>query len=104
MLDGIYQSLICFFMVYLLFSPATFVTGNGLHVNDLERMGVYVGCAAIVVVNMYVLLNTYRWDWLILVLVIISILLIWFWTGVYTAFTSSARFYKAAPQVYGVQG
>ncbi|KAI9748069.1 MAG: c-5 sterol desaturase, partial [Chaenotheca gracillima] len=30
MIDGIYQSLICFFMPYLLFSPATAVTSNGL--------------------------------------------------------------------------
>lgn len=100
MLDGIYQSLICFFMVYLLFAPATAVTANGLLVNDRKRMGVYVACATIVVVNVYILLNTYRWDWLMLLLVSISILLIWFWTGVYTAFQSSSDFYKAAPQVY----
>ena len=101
MLDGIYQSLICFFMAYLLFKPATFVTSSGLNLNDRERMGVYVACATIVVVNVYVLLNTYRWDWLMLLLVAISILLIWFWTGVYTAFASSNLFYKAAPEVYG---
>lgn len=101
MLDGIYQSLICFFMAYLLFSPATFVTSSGLNLNDRERMGVYVACATIVVVNVYVLLNTYRWDWLMLLLVAFSILLIWFWTGVYTAFSSSSWFYKAAPEVYG---
>ena len=101
MVDGIYQSLICFFMAYLLFAPATFVTSNGLNVEDRNRVGVYVACASIVVVNLYVLLNTYRWDWLMLLLVSISILLIWFWTGVYTAFSSSAQFYRAAPEVYG---
>lgn len=101
MLDGIYQSLICFFMAYLLFKPATFVTSGGLNLDDRERMGVYVACATIVVVNVYVLLNTYRWDWLMLLLVALSILLIWFWTGVYTAFSSSEWFYKAAPEVYG---
>ena len=101
MLDGVYQSLICFFMAYLLFKPATFVTSTGLNLNDRERMGVYVACATIVVVNVYVLLNTYRWDWLMLLLVALSILLIWFWTGVYTAFSSSDWFYKAAPEVYG---
>lgn len=101
MLDGLYQSLICFFMAYLLFQPATFVTSSGLNLNDRERMGVYVACATIVVVNVYILLNTYRWDWLMLLLVALSILLIWFWTGVYTAFDSSEWFYKAAPEVYG---
>lgn len=101
MLDGIYQSLICFFMPYLLFRPATFNTSNGLDLNDNKRIGVYTATATIVVVNLYILLNTYRWDWLMLLLVFISILLIWFWTGVYTAFSSSDQFYKAAPEVYG---
>ena len=99
--DGIYQSLICFFMPYLLFAPATFETSSGLNVNDNKRVGVYTASATIVVVNVYILLNTYRWDWLMLLLVWISILLIWFWTGVYTASSSSTQFYRAAPQVYG---
>ncbi|KAL9593888.1 MAG: hypothetical protein Q9219_007328 [cf. Caloplaca sp. 3 TL-2023] len=101
MLDGIYQSVVCFFMGYLIFSPATFETSNGLTINDRPRIGVYIACATIVVVNLYVLMNMYRWDWLFLLLVTISILLIWFWTGVYTAFSASAQFYKAAPQVFG---
>ena len=102
MFDGIYQSLICFFMAYLLFAPATFVTESGMDVNDHERMGVFVACATVAVVNLYVLINTYRWDWLMLLLVAISILLIWFWTGVYTSFTSSSIvWYKAASEVYG---
>ena len=99
--DGIYQSAICFFMPYLLFKPASFVTESGLGINDTQRVGVYTACATIVVVNVYILMNTYRWDWLMLLLVAFSILLIWFWTGVYTAVPSSDQFYKAAPQVYG---
>lgn len=100
MLDGIYQSLICFFMAYLIFNPATFETLNGRGVDDRPRMGVYVATAAVVVVNLYVLLNTYRWDWLMLLIVGISILLIWFWTGIYSSFTVSFQFYKAAAEVY----
>ncbi|CAO1598872.1 phospholipid transporting ATPase [Xanthoria calcicola] len=101
MLDGIYQSVICYYMGHFLFAPARFVTGNGLTINDRPRVGVFIACATIVVVNTYVLMNTYRWDWLMLLLTAISILLIWFWTGVYTAFASSLQFYKAAPQVFG---
>ena len=101
MIDGIYQSVICFFMAYLLFAPANFVTSNGLIINDRPRVGVFVACATIVTVNAYVLMNTYRWDWLMVLLVGISILLIWFWTGVYTAASGSQWFYKAAPQVFG---
>lgn len=101
MLDGIYQSVICFYVTYLLFAPATFVSMNGQDVNDHERMGLYVACSAIIVVNTYILLNTYRWDWLMLLLVAISILLFFFWTGVYGAFTTAGYFYQAAPQVFG---
>ena len=102
MVDGIYQSLICFYMAYLLFIPANFVTSNGLGLEDRERMGVFVACATICVLNFYILMNAYRWDWLMILLVVFSNLLIWFWTGVYTALpASSIEFYKAAPQVYG---
>ena len=101
MLDGIYQSVICFFMPYLLFATGNSVTESGRNINDNKRIGVFVACTAIATVNTYILLNTYRWDWLMLLLVAISILLIFTWTGIYTAFSSSLQFYKAAPEVYG---
>ncbi|TVY26150.1 Phospholipid-transporting ATPase [Lachnellula hyalina] len=101
MLDGFYQSVICFFMAWLLFRGANFVTDNGLNIDDRERFGVYIAPATVIAINVYILLNTYRWDWLMVLLVAISILLVWFWTGVYSAFTSSEYFYKAAPQAFG---
>ena len=101
MLDGIYQSVFCFFITYLLFRPATFVSESGLDLGDNSRMGVYGASATIIAVDVYVLMNMYRWDWLMVLLTSISILLIWFWTGVYTATPAAAMFYQAAPQVYG---
>ena len=100
MLDGLYQSVICFYMAYLLFRPGNFVTHNGLSIDDRVRFGVYIAPAAIIVINTYILLNTYRWDWLMVLLVVISILLVWFWTGVYSSFESSAYFYKTAAQTF----
>ena len=100
MSDGIYQSLVCFFVTYLTFAPSDFVTQSGHQVNDPPQMGVYVGCVAIFVVNFYILLNTYRWDWLTVLVTTVSILLIWFWTGVYSIFEASDRFYRAAEHVY----
>lgn len=99
--DGIYQSAICYFMGYLLFAPATFETENGRGVADRSRMGVYIACATIVVVNAYILLNLYRWDWLTVLLTVISCLLIFFWTGVYSSFEASFQFYKSGSEVYG---
>lgn len=101
MMDGVYQSAIAFFMVYLLFSPANFNTGNGLDIGDLKRMGITVATIAVFSANLYVLFNTYRWDWIMLLVVIISTLFVWFWTGVYTSFTASAQFYMGGAEVYG---
>lgn len=101
MLDGFYQSVITFFMAYLVFYKATPVTRNGQDLDERERFGIYVGCAAVTVNNLYILINSYRWDWLLLLLTAISILLVYFWTGVYSSFVSSTTFYEAAAQVYG---
>lgn len=104
MLDGIYQSTICFFMAFCLFAPAVPVTANGLGIDDRPRVGVFVACPAIVVMNTYILMNTYRWDWVIVLVTVISTLLIFFWTGVYTSFEASVEFYKGAAEVYGTLG
>lgn len=101
MFDGIYQSAILWFMAYLLFGPANFVTENGRDIGDQRRIGVYVACCAIVVINTYILLNTYHWDTIMLPVTIVSILLIFAWTGIYTSFTGSFQFYKAGSEVYG---
>lgn len=101
--DGLYQSLMCFFLPYLLFAPATFNTGNGLNVNDYKRFGIYIANATVVVVNVYILMNTYRWDWATSGIAVISILLIWLWTGAYTSANPATafQFYGGAAEVYG---
>lgn len=101
MLDGTYQSVVAFFFVYLLFAPATFNTSSGHGIDDFNRMGVYLATIAVVVANVYVLFNTYRWDWLMVVVTVISTLLIWFWTGVWTSGLVAGQFYGAAREVYG---
>jgi phospholipid-translocating ATPase len=101
MVDGIYQSAVAFFFLYELFAPATFVTSNGLDLAEYRRMGIYAATTAVCAANIYVLYNTYRWDWLMVTIVVISTLFVWFWTGVYTSFTSSAQFYKAGAETYG---
>lgn len=101
MFDGLYQSAICFFMPYLLYSPARFANKNGLTISDRTRMGVLVATSAVVASNTYVLLNTYRWDWLTVLINIISSLLIFLWTGIYSSVPSSGQFYKAGSEVYG---
>jgi phospholipid-translocating ATPase len=101
MADGLYQSIICFFMPYLLFSPANFATGDGRNINDRARIGVLVASCAVLSSNLYIMMNTYRWDWFTSLINVISSLLIFLWTGIYTSFTSSGQFYHSAAEVYG---
>ncbi|KAM0439717.1 hypothetical protein ACHAPT_000811 [Fusarium lateritium] len=100
MIDGVYQSVMIFFIPYLLFEPGIVVTGNGLGVEDRLRFGAYAAHPAVITINMYILINTYRWDWLMVLIVVISDVFIFFWTGVYTSFTSSDFFYGTAAQCY----
>ena len=74
MFDGLYQSVICFYFTYSLFSAANFVTEDGRTVNDYKRLGVYIVSPAVVVVNLYILINTSRWDWFMVLITAISIL------------------------------
>ncbi|RAH59232.1 phospholipid-translocating P-type ATPase domain-containing protein [Aspergillus piperis CBS 112811] len=100
MLDGFYQSIICFFMPYLLYSPSTFVHSNGKDVSDRTRMGVLVGSSAVIASNTYILMNCYRWDWLTVLINVVSSLLIFLWTGIYSSLEASTTFYNAGAQVY----
>lgn len=100
MIDGVYQSAVCYFLAFSLFFNGDFVTANGLQINSREFYGVFVATPAIAICDLYVMMNEYQWDWLFLLIVGISIGLVFFWTGVYTAFTSSTIFYKAAPEIY----
>ena len=100
MLDGVYQSVMVFFIPFLLFIQARPVTFNGLGVEDRIRFGAYVLHPAIVAINAYIMINSYRWDWLMLLIICLSDVFVFFWTGVYSSFTSSGSLYHCAVQVY----
>jgi len=101
MIDGLYQSVLCFYFAYLVFEPGNFVTEDGRNINDYKRLGVYIGTPAVVVVNIYMMMNVFRWDWFMCLISSISALLIFLWTGVYTSFTAGFTFYGAGSQVFG---
>jgi phospholipid-translocating ATPase len=101
MADGLYQSVICFFMPYQLYQAANFATASGRDIADRTRMGVLIASCAVLASNIYVMMNTYRWDWFTVLINAISCLLIFFWTGIYSCFTASGQFYNSAYEVYG---
>lgn len=100
MLDGIYQSVVSFFIPFIFVNLTTTASSSGHDVAERTRLGAYIAHPAVFTINGYILINTYRWDWVMILVVIISDVFIFFWTGVYTTFPGSAGFYQAAPQIY----
>lgn len=101
MFDGLYQSVICFYLPYFLYYQGGFVTFSGLDLNSTREIGVFVACGTITVVNLYILLNQQHWDWLFLLIVGLSVLSVWIWTGIYSQFQATPQFYKIASHVFG---
>ncbi|KAH6697629.1 phospholipid-transporting ATPase [Plectosphaerella plurivora] len=102
MLDGFYQSIMAFYIPYLAVVNTNFVSFNGLNIDDRTRLGAYIAHPVIVTINMYILINTYRWDWAIVACVIISDLLVFVTTAAATANAGQDgfAFYQAAGQIY----
>ncbi|KAJ2986645.1 hypothetical protein NUW58_g4927 [Xylaria curta] len=101
MVDGIYQSVITFFIPYLVVANTPTIAGNGKDVIERQRLGAYIAHPAVITINLYILINTYSWDWLTVLIIAISDLLIFFWSGVYTSSTFAGTFYGTAAQIYG---
>lgn len=99
--DGLYQSLVCFFFPFLMYYNTSSVRPDGLSIDHRFLMGIPVASICVIACNMYVLMNQYRWDWVSGLIFSISILLVYFWIGIYTCSTFSIEFYKAAPMMFG---
>lgn len=103
MLDGLYSSIICFFLPYLIWNnlnKGTFAHEDGNTINTLAEQGAFIAAPTILVVNTFVLINTSRWDWLFMLIWSISNLLFWAWTGIYAQFESNVQFYNLAQHVF----
>ncbi len=100
MADGVYQSVISFFIPYVVVCLTSTAAGNGLDVSDRLRLGCYIGHPAVITINLYILLNCYRWDYALLLTIFLSDVFVFFWTGVYTSFTYAQFFYSSAVQCY----
>ncbi|KAG4306223.1 hypothetical protein PORY_000211 [Pneumocystis oryctolagi] len=99
-LNGLYQSIVCFYLPYFLFHKGTFVTRSGINLNGIEDIGVFIAAPVIMVVNISILMDQQHWDWLFILVWILSILLFWLWTGAYSQSTVTLEFYKIAIHVF----
>lgn len=100
MIDGIYQSVICYFLPFFLYYKATFLSFNGLPLDHRYLMGALVSSIAIVSCDTYVLAHQKRWDWLSVLITTLSIIVVFGWTGVWSSFRRSDSFYKSADELY----
>lgn len=102
MLDGMYESFICFFFTWFLHWKGVFANQNGMPVDHRFWLGVFSAHIAVFSCNTYILLRQYRWDWLTLLFWFLSFAVLLFWTGVWTSSLSgSTIFYKAGAECYG---
>ncbi|KAL2316443.1 putative phospholipid-transporting ATPase C24B11.12c [Schizosaccharomyces pombe] len=100
MLDGFYQSVICFFFSFLVINNVTTAAQNGRDTMAVQDLGVYVAAPTIMVVDTYVILNQSNWDVFSVGLWALSCLTFWFWTGVYSQSLYTYEFYKSASRIF----
>ncbi|KAF9970035.1 hypothetical protein BGZ73_007362 [Actinomortierella ambigua] len=90
-LDGVYQSVICFFTPYFLYDD---IFSNGGSANDLQVLGLVVSSGLVVVANLYVGLNMYHWTGMIFAVIIGSTVIFFLYCWVYANyFTIENTFY-----------
>ncbi|WBW74039.1 plasma membrane phospholipid-translocating ATPase complex, ATPase subunit Dnf2 [Schizosaccharomyces osmophilus] len=100
MIDGFYQSVICFFFSFLVINNVTVAAQNGRDTMGMQDLGVYVAAPTIMVVDSYVLLNQANWDVFSVGIWALSCITFWFWTGVYSQSYYSVDLYKSASRIF----
>ncbi|KAH3682401.1 hypothetical protein WICPIJ_006626 [Wickerhamomyces pijperi] len=101
MADGIYQSLLSFFLPYCLYYKSGLVSSNGLNLDHRYWMGTLVASIAAIACNLFILMHLNMWDWFSCLFIFLSVILIFAWTGIWSSTLSSAEYYKCAAQLYG---
>lgn len=100
MFDGLYQSVVAYFFVYLTFY-VSFQNPQGMSVDHRFWQGILCCAICVAACDLYVILQQYRWDWLSLLICTLSILVVFFWSGVWSARVYAGEFYSAGAQTLG---
>ncbi|EMD32367.1 hypothetical protein CERSUDRAFT_118732 [Gelatoporia subvermispora B] len=90
MLDGLYQSVVVFYVPWLVWSIGTSTTAswNGKTLDSLSDFGTTVAVAAIFAANTYVGVNTHYWTIITWIVVVGSSLVMLLWIVIYSFFES----------------
>ncbi|WBW73122.1 plasma membrane phospholipid-translocating ATPase complex, ATPase subunit [Schizosaccharomyces osmophilus] len=98
-LDGIYQSMVCFGVALFVFYAGNFVSPTGHQTESIEDIGLFISSPAIFVINTYILINQESLDLVSVGTWLFSLIVFWFWTGVYSESLDSNAFHKSTFRV-----
>ncbi|KAI9284134.1 hypothetical protein BC943DRAFT_338398 [Umbelopsis sp. AD052] len=84
-IDAIYQSVICFFLPYLLLIGGS-VDPAGKDINGVFELGTIVSGISVFVVNLFVGLTLHAWTWLQVAVITVSTLFYFLWVAIYSQF------------------
>ncbi|CCF55679.1 hypothetical protein KAFR_0A02410 [Kazachstania africana CBS 2517] len=101
MVDGVYQSAICYFFPYCLYRATTLISHNGLGLDHRYYVGVPVTGIAVLSSNLYILMEQKRWDWFTCFFMALSVLIYVGWTGIWSLSYLSVEFFRAAQRIFG---
>ncbi|CCM05301.1 uncharacterized protein FIBRA_07515 [Fibroporia radiculosa] len=88
MLDGLYQSIVIFYIPYFVWTLGVAASWNGRAIDSLSDFGTTVAVAAIFAANTYVGLNTRYWTIITWIIVIGSSVVMMLWITIYSFFTT----------------
>ncbi|KIY47695.1 phospholipid-translocating P-type ATPase [Fistulina hepatica ATCC 64428] len=89
MLDGLYQSVVVFFVPYAVWTSGLAISWNGKDIDSVSDFGTTVAVAAIFAANTYVGINTNYWTVITWLVVVGSSVVMLLWIVVYSFFFSS---------------
>ncbi|KAJ3720646.1 hypothetical protein C8R42DRAFT_627902 [Lentinula raphanica] len=87
--DGLYQSVVVFFIPYLVWTLGIAVSWNGKTIESLSDFGTTASVAAILAANSYVGINTHYWTVITWIVIFGSTIVMLLWITVYSFFFSS---------------
>lgn len=85
-IDGVYQSVICFFVPFLTYylSPTQSITGRSS--DSLAELGTTIAIATIIATNIYTGMMTRYWTKLFVIITFLSTVSVILWTAIYSLF------------------
>jgi phospholipid-translocating ATPase len=89
-LDGVYQSVICYFTSAILFSDAG-IHPDGFNSNR-DEIGTFLSFFCVITVNIYLALNNFTWNWITHTTLWVTLLVFFLYVVIYL---SSAQFSEA---------